>query len=137
MEFYLQHQDNSSIDNFNSTVPGKNSLSTENKTEIFRIKYFTPLESIVIVLPLISLILLIIVLKLAFATMVKTTGLNKYDLIIFKSTESKAKNSILIGRKMFDNHSVIQHNIKASQEAGFDINRIKSITTKRINMASH
>ena len=137
MEFIMHNTDNSSFDNSNSSLPEKNGLAIENKTEIFRIKYFTPLESFVVVFPLISLILLIIVLKLAFATMVKTTGLNKYDLIIFKSIESKAKNSILIGRKMFDNHSVIQHNIKASQDAGFDINRIKSISTKRINMISH
>ena len=69
--------------------------------------------------------------------MVKTTSLNKYDLIIFKSIESKAKNSILIGRKMFDNQSIIQHNIKAATDAGFNINRIKSISSKRINTISH
>ena len=129
---------NSSINGFNSSdAPEKYGPLTENKTDIFRIKYFTPAETVVIVLPLISIIFVIIVLKLAFATMVKTTSLNKYDLVIFKSIESKAKSSILIGRKMFDNQSIIQHNIKAALDSGFNINRIKSISAKRINTISH
>ena len=114
MEPFSFHH-NSSINGFNSSdAPEKYGPLTENKTEIFRIKYFTPIETVVIALPLISIIFVIIVLKLAFATMVKTTSLNKYDLVIFKSIESKAKSSILIGRKMFDNQSIIQHNIKAA-----------------------
>jgi hypothetical protein len=43
---------------------------------------------------------------------------NKYDLILFKPQQ---KNNVIVGRKMFENNAVIQHNLKAEQDSGFDI----------------
>ena len=99
---------------FNPSIP-QGIYSNNNKTN-FRIASFYPIESAVVSGVLISVIILIVVLKLACVTVAKTTGLNKYDLIIFKTMESKAKNSLLIGRKMFDNNLVREHNLKAALE---------------------
>ena len=88
------------------------------------------IDVLLIIFPLIGIILLILVLKIAFATMVKTTGLNQYDLVIFKALESKSKNSILIGRKMFDNNAIRQHNLKAALDTGFDLNKRKTSNGK-------
>ena len=43
---------------------------------------------------------------------------NKYDLVLFKPQQ---KNNVIVGRKMFENNAVIQHNLKAEQDSGFDI----------------
>lgn len=43
---------------------------------------------------------------------------DKYDLVIFKPSQ---KNQVIVGRKMFENNQINQHNIKATSESGFDM----------------
>ena len=47
---------------------------------------------------------------------------NKYDLVLFKPSQ---KNNVVVGRKMFENNQVIQHNLKAELESGFDIRSLE------------
>ena len=117
--------------------PGKGNSRSDtsgNKTEFFHQADFYPIETMVIICFLVLIIMTTIISRLAFATMDKKCE-NKYDLIIFKALH-QAKGSVFVGRKMFDNNVVIQHNVKAALEAGFDINRLNSSKAMVIKPAS-
>ena len=126
----MPNYNNSTYPNWFS-IPDKRGRSetNSNKSDIFRQSEFYPIESLIIILFLAIVIIATIISKLAFATMDKKCE-NKYDLIIFK-TSNQTKSSVFVGRKMFDNNVVIQHNVKAALEAGFDINRIKTMNIRR------
>ncbi len=62
---------------------------------------------------------------------------NKYDLVLFKPSQ---KNNVIVGRKMFENNSVIQHNLKAELESGFDsrcLERPKGLSMLRKSNMPH
>ena len=66
--------------------------------------------------------IIITVLKIMFTSTDEFMNNNKYDLILFKPT-NQTKNSAFVGRKMFENNAVNQHNLKAELEAGFELDR--------------
>lgn len=66
-------------------------------------------------------ILLITILKIMTSSSNKHFSNNKYDLVIFKPSQ---KNSGNTSRKLFENNTVLKHNIKALSDSGFDISNI-------------
>ena len=92
----------------------------------------TPVATIISICFVIVCLVIIGILKIVYSTD-HTTGLNKYDLILFMKPSNK-NNSMLVARKIFVNNAAMQHNIKALAESDFDMDsleRPKSLSMMR------
>ena len=61
--------------------------------------------------------LIIAILKVTFSSTDHFLA-DRNDLVIFKPSQ---KNQLIVGRKMFENNQINQHNIKVTSESGFDM----------------
>ena len=63
---------------------------------------------------------ILVVLKIMTGSQESLLSMNKFDLILFKTPNNYQKNSTVGGRRLFDNSKVLEHNLKALIESGFD-----------------
>jgi hypothetical protein len=108
------------ISNFDDLIDSLNQTSPTNTTTDSI--YFNMINPIVSEVTLIFLILYITglaILKITTGSSESLLSLNKYELTLFKNQQSFQKNAI-VGRRLFDNSTIIQHNLNALKESGFD-----------------
>ncbi len=112
---------------FINTTPGD---CTETE-----IKCYAPAQiaSEVVIYFLGFFIICMAILKITTGSTQSLLSLNKYDLTLFKNQQNFQKNAI-VGRRLFDNSTIIQHNLKALKDSGFDdksLDRKSSMVGKR------
>jgi hypothetical protein len=106
--------------NFDDLIDSLNQTSPTNTTT--DAIYFNTINPIVSEVTLIFLLLYITglaILKITTGSSESLLSLNKYELTLFKNQQSFQKNAI-VGRRLFDNSTIIQHNLNALKESGFD-----------------
>lgn len=122
----------SNFDDLNGTA-NVTSSSCQNGSCIYLEKSFNPIVTDIAFILLILYILGLAILKILAGSKESNLTVNKYDLILFKSQQNYPKNQTVVGRQLFDNSKVIQHNLNALRESGFDENSVDRKSWKKRN----
>jgi hypothetical protein len=107
---------------YNSTNMDLNTINSKyNQSEV-------AIPTIIASIILVVWLFLVLIIKLMTKSAESLLNHNKYDLILFKdlNKQNYQKNSGVVGRRLFDNSQVIQHNIKALNDSNFDINSLNN-----------
>lgn len=102
------------------SVELNDSIITETKEKIL-VSYSPDLVATDVVIGILAFFFVtLVVLKIMMGSQESLLSINKYDLILFKTPNNYQKNSTVAGRRLFDNSKVMEHNLKALLESGFD-----------------
>ena len=110
----------STIDTIQKCVPQDPNESVPNATAFKlnpEVKLVTEISLVVVIL----YVVLIIILKVMSSSKESLLSANKYDLVLFRiQQQNYHKGPAVMGKALFDNSSVLQHNLKAMKDSGFD-----------------
>lgn len=102
--------------------PARLNNASNNNTRNFDIEW--PAATIISVCFVAIWIFLIAVIKIMTNSTDVYFNQNKYDLILYKPMQKTSSGNS--ARKLFENNAVIQHNLKALNESGFDISSLNT-----------